>query len=240
MRGAAGGTLEDEFRELWDACMRTVWTAPPESLLERVLLLRRLLPRLGGSDGQLYLLDARRKNRELLARLGQVSNDEEALSPHELSFLEWTAWWERGREGPAPKLHDSPFSSFCQTLEWGESGRLEFLRKIQPKGDERFLLLRTWAAEESCRQMAEKERWALVREIAEQQELPFYALLAEHALSPTPEIWARCQYRAYRVERLIGQLPQLGLQGLARWQTEAESWKVQLTGVRRPSRSESQ
>jgi hypothetical protein len=212
-----------EFRTLWDQLIRPVWTAPFEGLLDRLLLLKRLLPRLGGPDGQLYRQDAVRKLVELQARLGSSPGAEE-LSPHEVSFLEWTAWWERGREGPAPKLHDSPFSSFCQTLEWGEPGRLEFLRKSQPKTEERFLLLRTWAAEESCRQMAAKERWTQVQEIARQHDLPHFALLALQRIAPGAETLARISYRSYRVLRLRQQLRQMGLPECKRWADEAETW----------------
>jgi hypothetical protein len=224
-----------EVRELWELCLKPVWTLPPECLLERLLLLKRVLERLGGPDGQLYRQDGLRKRVELLARMGipPASGDTSGPPPsvppaggdtslgasrHDVSFLEWTAWWERGREGKAPELHDSPFSSPCQTLEWGEQGRLESLRKARAKTEDRFLLLGFFAAEEICRQLAEKQRWPQVQEIARQHELRHYALLAEHRLQPTADTAARLQYRAYRVERLCRQHRQLDLPVPARWQ----------------------
>jgi hypothetical protein len=192
--------------DVWEQ-VRPVWTAEPETVLARYLLLKAWLAKVSGPDAELYRQDGQRKLLELLSRLGRGEDG---------AFLRWTAWWETGRVGNPPELGDSPFTSPCANLVWGETGRLEALSRIRSEHEPRFQMLARWAAEELAKPLIVKQQWSRLLPLARQHGLAAEATLAEARTSGDERA---LQYRRYRMERLVRQSAQLGLPPLARWRS---------------------
>lgn len=222
----------DEFGRAWDVQLRHVWSIPPEMVVERYLVLTRLMAACRGSEADLYKPELQRKSFELLARIGKVDpKAKSVLSPPESEFLEWVAWWELGDTtcGP-PELSDSVFASFCCRLVDGDHDPLYKSLKRSTRKDERLAIFRVWAAEELCESFIGSHQWKKCQSLAHECELRGYYAYATHRLDPAPLTSQWMRYRHYRVQRLVAQLSTLGATRSRRWTRELERLVPVITG----------